>query len=346
MGTERRETSKQAWSALQRYGIIAAVAILILLWVAPAAIGKSAALVTEPRAIVNAGRLNLRSGPSATFSVVQTLDRNENLPLVGRTPDGTWVQVRLPGDYEGWVDAQYIATDAQVQKLPVTFDPIARPVQPHITLSDGIVNPGKAITVLAEGFRANERVAAYLYSSDAAVKQMLASGVTDGRGTVQLDLVMPSTWSNGDSITQSNVLLVVGTPDGVIGETAELNYVFGREAAVVPSLVDETFLALRRGDSSTARGHLTGAALQRFDMDGGQTFFNLTGIKRDASEITGMGTRVVQVQGDHIKAESVLIFGGTYVRLASDLIRVPDGYQIQDTYVTGIFQVEDTAVVG
>lgn len=73
-------------------------------------------------AIVTTGRLNVRSGPSSGFTVLAKLDLGDQLALLGRNPDQSWVQVRTPAGVEGWVSTLYIETLYPLGDLPVTSD--------------------------------------------------------------------------------------------------------------------------------------------------------------------------------------------------------------------------------
>ena len=331
---------------ITRFATFGVVAIAFLTLIAPVALSKSDAIIVEPAAIVNTGRLNVRSGPSRSYSLVTTVDRRQGLPILGRNADSTWIQLRLAGGYTGWVDANFVQSDMDPAKLPVTFDSAAVPIQPNLTLSDGVANPGKSISVLAEGYGPNQQVVASLYTPDLGMKQTLASAVTDASGNAQLDLVMPSFWGNGDPIEHTNIVLVVGTPDGLISETSNLQYVFGKELVTVPSLVDEAFRAFHRQDVSVARSYLTGRALGRTEFSDEEAFQNLTGLTLSADAITGIGSRVIQVRGNQVRAETVLIFGDLYARFLTEFV-VEDGqYLIQDLELTGQYWAEDVYVVG
>lgn len=337
---------KQLVFVATRFATAAILGIALFTLTAAGAPGNTGPPSAQPTGYVATGRLNVRSGPSKTYNIVTTVDRSQDLTLVGRNQDGSWVQVRLPGEFAGWVQAQFLNVIGDPAALRVTFDSTRVAALPHITVSDSIVSPGKSISVLAEGYLAGETVEAYLYTPEGGLKTPLARAVTDDAGTVQLDMNMPSTWQNGDPITESNLLLVVGTPQSMVNEMISLNYVWGDERVSVPPIVDGVFAAFRSGDLTLAQAYLTGRALARAEFDPATAFGSLTGLPQNPEEMTGLGSQVTQVQGNRLKAEAVLIFDNQYERLNLELVRVSGQYLIEDVYVTGRFWAEDAAVEG
>lgn len=68
-------------------------------------------------------RLNIRSGPGTTYAVIGKAEPAQPLTIVGRTTDGSWVEVQLPEATEttGWVAAQYVAIGSEAA-IAVTAD--------------------------------------------------------------------------------------------------------------------------------------------------------------------------------------------------------------------------------
>lgn len=73
-------------------------------------------------ATVTASTLNVRSGPSASFSIIGQLRNGATVPLTGyRNGDGSWVQIVMPTGATGWVNATYVRTSVPVSSLiPIT----------------------------------------------------------------------------------------------------------------------------------------------------------------------------------------------------------------------------------
>lgn len=71
------------------------------------------------RARVNVGSLNLRTGPHVSYTAVAYLMQGEEVAIVGRNRESTWVQIRLYNGYRGWINAAYILTNVPVNTLPI-----------------------------------------------------------------------------------------------------------------------------------------------------------------------------------------------------------------------------------
>ena len=87
-----------------RFAILLVVAALLLTLVAPAAAQGNAT-------IVNASRVNLRSGPGAGFPVVTVLSAGQQLVLLGANADASWYQVQTTYGHVGWVAARFISAN-------------------------------------------------------------------------------------------------------------------------------------------------------------------------------------------------------------------------------------------
>ncbi len=65
------------------------------------------------------GLINVRSGPGTDFSAVATLNPDESVTLVGKTPAGDWWQVSLANGATGWVLGQLLTTAGDVTAVAV-----------------------------------------------------------------------------------------------------------------------------------------------------------------------------------------------------------------------------------
>ncbi len=70
-------------------------------------------------AVVNAYRLNVRSGPGPGYAVVAQVKQGDVLPIVGRDSAGAWLQVRLANNTTGWVSAYYTTELTDIATVPV-----------------------------------------------------------------------------------------------------------------------------------------------------------------------------------------------------------------------------------
>jgi uncharacterized protein YraI len=87
--------------------------VLLLALVVPA-------LAQQSGMIVNASRVNLRSGPGAGFAVVAQMEFGQLVTPLSRNADGSWVQIQLIGGLTGWVNARYLQSSIAIGSLPVT----------------------------------------------------------------------------------------------------------------------------------------------------------------------------------------------------------------------------------
>ena len=77
--------------------------------------------LSSSRVIVNTGFLNIRSGPTAGFSVVATVPGGTELAVVGRAADGVWFLVE--GDFgQGWLNNQFTIFRGVYSTVPVVRD--------------------------------------------------------------------------------------------------------------------------------------------------------------------------------------------------------------------------------
>jgi hypothetical protein len=83
-----------------------------------------------PRVRIVAGSLNVRSGPGTDFDIIDSVKRDQILPVIRRDVD--WEQVRLPRGNTGWVAAAYVEpiAPAPVAPPPPPREPAASPAPP------------------------------------------------------------------------------------------------------------------------------------------------------------------------------------------------------------------------
>jgi hypothetical protein len=70
-------------------------------------------------ATVYAGRLNMRQGPGTSTEIIAKLPWGTVVPVVGRTSDGSWLQVDYQGA-SGWIWAAYTSVSGDLASVPVT----------------------------------------------------------------------------------------------------------------------------------------------------------------------------------------------------------------------------------
>lgn len=109
---------------LQQGIILLVIALLPLVW-APAASASAPsapAAATTVEGTVLADVLNVRSGPSTAYPVINRVTLNTALTLTGRDAKATWFQISLNGK-TGWVSGQYTKTSGDTTALPVVEVP-------------------------------------------------------------------------------------------------------------------------------------------------------------------------------------------------------------------------------
>lgn len=99
--------------------VLAGILLLLLLGVglwqaAPALANSYPGVINEPAA-------NVRSGPGVGYAPVAVVYQGYSVTLLERNSSLTWVKVRTStGNAEGWVNASFISTSADMATLPVT----------------------------------------------------------------------------------------------------------------------------------------------------------------------------------------------------------------------------------
>ncbi len=110
-------------AALALLGLL--IATMLLVSTPRAAANASAApIAQDPTGTVTAATLRVRAGPSTAQPIVATLSRGAQVTVVGQSPAGDWLNVRLANGTTGWVSAQYVTVQ------PVARSTISLPAPP------------------------------------------------------------------------------------------------------------------------------------------------------------------------------------------------------------------------
>ena len=97
----------------------------------------------QPILVVNTSFLNIRSGPSARFSVLTTVAGGTELPVLGVAGDGVWYQVAV-GNQAGWVNAEFTVGRGAFQNVPlvtVDIDAAAPATTRGATSTGNVISP-------------------------------------------------------------------------------------------------------------------------------------------------------------------------------------------------------------
>lgn len=82
-----------------------------------------------PHVVVNTNTLNGRRGPGTTFERVGQAKRGDELMVLGRTPDGTWINVCCMANQPVWVSAELVTEKGPVDTVAVVT-PEPTPIPP------------------------------------------------------------------------------------------------------------------------------------------------------------------------------------------------------------------------
>ena len=106
----RSQFTGRSWKSL------IAFVVVIMLLAAPAS-SVLAASYGEAQIIPHA--LNVRSGPSAGYSVKGLVYQYEWVDLLGRNADSSWAKIETDDGLQGWVSTRYINPNVALSSLPV-----------------------------------------------------------------------------------------------------------------------------------------------------------------------------------------------------------------------------------
>lgn len=82
------------------------------------ATAAAAVVNSGPRAIVNAGALNIRSGPGLGFTSLGSVKGGTVMPIIGRSQGGVWLEVVSPFG-TGWVNTIFVITRDYFGSAPI-----------------------------------------------------------------------------------------------------------------------------------------------------------------------------------------------------------------------------------
>lgn len=77
--------------------------------------------ITEPAGqaeLVAPGSVNIRSGPGLSYEVIGSLAANTPVPIVGRSADNAWWQIRMINNELGWVSSSVVSA-SNAENVPV-----------------------------------------------------------------------------------------------------------------------------------------------------------------------------------------------------------------------------------
>lgn len=121
-------TNTRAPTATRTVIPTAPVAVAILPTVPPAPTDTPAPII----ATITVDSLRVRSAPSTSGAIVDKLNKNDKIQVVGKNVAGDWLQIPLPSNpnSRGWISAQFAQLSGPLDSIPVVgpgAPPTARP---------------------------------------------------------------------------------------------------------------------------------------------------------------------------------------------------------------------------
>ncbi len=80
-----------------------------------------------PFVMVESGLVALRTGPGLEYPLLAQLGPDIPVAIIGRTEEGTWLEICCVGGQTAWVVASHIVVNNDISQLPVSFAPPAPP---------------------------------------------------------------------------------------------------------------------------------------------------------------------------------------------------------------------------
>ncbi|RIK34129.1 MAG: hypothetical protein DCC55_33660 [Chloroflexi bacterium] len=99
-------------------------------------------------ATVRVAEVNIRTGPGAGFTVLDTVQEGETVAVIGRLLDCSWLQVVRPGKGEGWLTASLVILSRPCGDLPSVAGPTPIAVSLEQVTATLSPQPGAATQIL------------------------------------------------------------------------------------------------------------------------------------------------------------------------------------------------------
>jgi N-acetylmuramoyl-L-alanine amidase len=152
---------------------------------------------TGPLAVVTTGRLNVRSGPGPGYAIVGIVSQNDEVILLGRTTNNSWVMIALDDGTEGWVSTYYVDTEVPISSLPAlaVADPWAIVTTPLLNVRSGPGSTYSVLTTIPKG-----RVVTLIgRTANRAFAEILTDGIDGWVSTLHIKAnsaisTLPVTW--------------------------------------------------------------------------------------------------------------------------------------------------------
>ncbi|MGJ3237905.1 MAG: SH3 domain-containing protein [Anaerolineae bacterium] len=215
--------------------------------------------------IVNTGFLNLRSGPSASFSTVATVAGGTELEVLGRATDNVWFFVQ--GDFgQGWLNSQFTLFRGNYSTVPVISEPVViGAVNPNANLGQGggvapvgAVGTGRSVTGVAllgkdmhEQPSYDSLIISRSVPNDPTTIYPLLATETDGNGTIWYLVDAPNIGRGWMDAVDFRILACGTDSVGILTQDATISFdsIANRDSFILPQQT-EFYIVGRRNDQA------------------------------------------------------------------------------------------------
>lgn len=152
-------------------------------------------LTPEPLvAIILENNINIFDGPSSTYNYLATYSKGLKVQVIGRSEDGNWLVVLLPGGIQGWVSLEKVEFTNPIENLlayeagPVPAPSLTPTPIPQVSISPYYgIKPGQyEITVW--NFKPKEQVVIRIVLAETGVQDVKGYFTMDGDGKFTVTL--------------------------------------------------------------------------------------------------------------------------------------------------------------
>ncbi len=145
-------------------------------------------------ATILADTANIVSGPGINYAFLATYTTGLKLQVIGRSEDGLWLVVRLPGGTEGWIQQEKVTFEHEVAELAAfVAPPVPPPTETPIPGLSIFVNPSSGFPttvfkVTISNFPPEEYATIEIIHQETGTTAFLGSMYTGNFGTNSINL--------------------------------------------------------------------------------------------------------------------------------------------------------------
>ncbi|MEO1287948.1 MAG: SH3 domain-containing protein [Chloroflexota bacterium] len=247
--------------------------------------------------VINTSFLNLRSGPSAGFSIVATVSGGEELVVLGRATDNVWFLVQ--GVFgQAWLNSQFTLFRGDYSTVPVITEPvlIGVPGTEALGQGGGFASPTGGINVvtgrsvtgvtlvgkdLHEGPSYESLIISRSVPNDpTTIYPLLATQVTEGTTWYLVDV--PNIGRGWMDFVNFRLLECDADTVGVLTETTQIQFDgFANRDSFLLDFLTEVYIVGRRGELAIVQLQDGGVGLI-----GAETFENRAGVTSVCTGVT------------------------------------------------------------